>query len=807
MSATPVPATAGAPPSAAGRAQTPAAASEAGTLRVTLLRLAAFAGLAGFGAAHWATLVESPPSGRTLLVVLVATAGGALLVLLGTPLASRVAARAVRGRPRAARAVIVTLAVLVGLGTVALGLGAAGLPLRLLGPENWPELFDGLDRGLAGVEGVEWPYDGPDEWIRLTILLGAPFLLGIAATLAFFPARRGASLLHGAALVALLLVYGVAVTEQDPGEPLLRGLVLLVLLAAWLWLPRLGRREAAAGAAAVVAIGVLALPVAAALDGDRPWWNYRAWDWFGGGKAITFDWTHEYGPLDWPREGTTLLNIQSDRPHYWKAETLDTFDGLRWIHTDDNAQADLFAELPKQFGERQGSWDPGEYNPRWDEEIRVTVRSLTSDLIVGAGITHQVDDAAATLSSDGTARVQGEPLNEGDSYTIHAYAPDPGRALMRRSTAVGYPDQYLQYTRIYLPNPGDSAIDGVGLQGDAARTQAFEARQLLHIPFRDDPLGDHEEADRTLRESEYGRVYELAREWTAGSETPYDAVKAIEGRLQEDYRYAERVPTRELPLDGFLFEERRGYCQQFSGAMALMLRMIGIPARVAAGFSPGSYNRDSQEYRVRDLDAHSWVEVYFTGIGWVPFDPTPIRAPAESQSSGFLATSAARGDAGEVSNPRAGVAASERGTDTGAALAEDGGTSWVVQVLLLLVALFGLGLAASVAVRVRALRRLSPDELADAQLAELRRALARLNWEVPVTTTLLALERRLGRYAGPASASYAAGLRAHRYDPRAPRAPGIGARRALRRELSAGTGPGGRLRALLAIPPGGPRPV
>jgi hypothetical protein len=76
-----------------------------------------------------------------------------------------------------------------------------------------------------------------------------------------------------------------------------------------------------------------------------------------------------------------------------------------------------------------------------------------------------------------------------------------------------------------------------------------------------------------------------------------------------------------------------------------------------------------------------------------------------------------------------------------------------------------------------------------------------------VATTLLALERRLGRFAGPASASYAAGLRAHRYDPRAPRAPGVGDRRALRRELSAGTGLAGRLRALIAIPPGGPRPV
>ncbi len=232
---------------------------------------------------------------------------------------------------------------------------------------------------------------------------------------------------------------------------------------------------------------------------------------------------------------------------------------------------------------------------------------------------------------------------------------------MRRSTAVGYSDYFQRYTLIFLPNPGESATEGVGLQGDVGRSEAIELRSSVSVPLWGEQAFDGGDADEQLRSSDYRRVYDLALQWTAGEPTPYDAVKAIETRLQDEYTYAERVPTRPIPLDGFLFEERRGYCQQFSGAMALMLRMIGVPARVAAGFSPGSYNRDTKEFRVRDLDAHSWVEVYFTGIGWVPFDPTPIRAPAESQSSGLFATSAARGDAGEVSNPRTGVAAERVG--------------------------------------------------------------------------------------------------------------------------------------------------
>ena len=124
-------------------------------------------------------------------------------------------------------------------------------------------------------------------------------------------------------------------------------------------------------------------------------------------------------------------------------------------------------------------------------------------------------------------------------------------------------------------------------------------------------------------------MYRQALELTRNEPTAYDAVKNVELWLQNNFTYSEHVPSHDVPLMGFLQDDKRGYCQQFSGTMALMLRMAGIPARVAAGFSPGSYNKDTREYRVRDLDAHSWVEVWFPGIGWVPFDPTPARSPAQ----------------------------------------------------------------------------------------------------------------------------------------------------------------------------------
>ncbi len=214
----------------------------------------------------------------------------------------------------------------------ALALAAAGLPVRLLPPGAWDELGPELDRGLSGIRTVEWPYSGEEDWVRLVILFAAPAVLVVAAALAFWPARRGRGLLRALGLIVLLALYGTAVTEHDPGAPLVRGLVLFLAVAAWLWLPRMRAKEARVAALTVLAVGLLALPAAARLDAQTAVIDYQSWNWFGG-KDVTFDWNHSYGPLDWSREGATLLHIHSDKPLYWKAETLDGFDGLRWVRT------------------------------------------------------------------------------------------------------------------------------------------------------------------------------------------------------------------------------------------------------------------------------------------------------------------------------------------------------------------------------------------------------------------------------------------------------------------------------------------
>jgi transglutaminase-like putative cysteine protease len=788
-----------------GRTPAPAAAGRPGTLDTggsaralaaapadsLVMRLVAFAALGLFATAHWDSLVADPPTGRMLLVLLVVTGGGAALALLG--------------RAPVPRPVVHVAAALIALVVLALSLMAAGLPGRFLLPAHWSEFFDGLDRGLAGVQGVDWPYDGPEEWIRLTVLLGAPALLTIAAVLAFWPARRGHAALRFAGLATLLLLYGTAVAEHDPGQPALRGLVLLVLVGAWLWLPRLPRREAVVAGAVVASVGVLSLPMAAALDADRAWWDYRAWDWFGTGKVITFDWNHSYGPLDWSRAGATVLYVKSDHPHYWKAETLDGFDGLRWYRLSDLDEVQYGPQVAFTKSVIRGRWNYNEYNQEWDHRIRFTVRSLSTPFVVGAGVVLKVDGAPARVSGDGTARLLGgRRLEEGDTYFVRAYAPNPTKSQMEHAPQ-GYVDDKVRYTSLQLPRRSDSAIRELRTGSTLADQEQFaRLRPNIFVPLRGSPdSGSGPDAIRMLRKSVYAPMYQQALALTQDAPTVYDAVKNVEVWLQDSFTYAERVPSHRIPLMGFIEQDKRGYCQQFSGAMALMLRMAGIPARVAAGFSPGSYNKDTGEYRVRDLDAHSWVEVWFTGIGWVPFDPTPERSPAQSQSSA-LATSAAAADAGEGAQIRGGVAAEVTAQGAGGPSNGDGG-GWVLAALILLLAVAPLTVAGLlIGLRLSRLRALPPEAVAEVQLSELRRALVRLGWDLPASTTLLGLERRLGRFAGPASEAYASGLRANRYDPRAPSAPSLSERRALRRELTRGS-VFDRLRGLLAIPPLAPR--
>ncbi len=748
------------------------------------LRLVVFAAFAAYGTSHWAMLVAEPSAATILAIVAAATACAVALAALE--------------RSRLSRRLVTALAALTVLAALAAGLVASGVAPRLLLPSGWSEFAEQIDKALLGVQSVDWPYDGPDEWIRTTILLGAPLLLTAAAALAFWPApvemRRP---LRGAALVLMIALYAIAVTTNSPGSPLLFGALLLALIAAWLWLPRLGAREWLTGGAVIGAVALLAVPAATALDGDGPWLDYRSWSPFGADSGVAFSWDHSYGPLDWPRQGTTLLNVRSEQPHYWKVQSLNSFDGFRWFRATGDEQLDLSAELPFDRGDARsdsGPWRYGRLNPDWNDEIHFSVRSLSTELLVGAGLTYNVRGAAAVPSADGTTQLLGT-LGRGDSYTIRTYQPTPTATVMA-GAPTAYPDWAERYTELALPTSGTDA-------------------NTVVVPPRGNRTTDSEraDADTALSGSVYSRVYELASGLTAGSTSAYEAVTTIETHLRDSYRYNEQVPEHAYPLESFLFEDRQGYCQQFSGAMALMLRMVGIPARVVAGFSPGTLNRKSGEYRVRDLDAHSWVEVYFPGIGWVTFDPTPRAsdsasggAPAATGASpAGIVTQSSAGPEQDLSDAGAQARDSQlEGGSVGQNRSESDSGGPATSVLILAAGLAALALVCALvfAIRVRRRNALGREQLAEAEIAELRTALERLGWKLSPATTLLALERELATAVGPRAAAYAGALRRYRFDPQGSQPPGPADRRALRHALGRASGPLGPLRALIAIPPG-----
>ncbi len=130
-------------------------------------------------------------------------------------------------------------------------------------------------------------------------------------------------------------------------------------------------------------------------------------------------------------------------------------------------------------------------------------------------------------------------------------------------------------------------------------------------------------------------VAELAQQLTAGAATPYDKAKAIEAYLRT-IPYNDAIPAPPAgvdPLEYFLFDIKEGYCDYYATAMAMMLRVVGIPARTASGYAEGMFDEESGAYYVTERDAHTWVEVFFPEYGWIEFEPTAGESPLDRPQS------------------------------------------------------------------------------------------------------------------------------------------------------------------------------
>lgn len=210
----------------------------------------------------------------------------------------------------------------------------------------------------------------------------------------------------------------------------------------------------------------------------------------------------------------------------------------------------------------------------------------------------------------------------------------PGDAVALRVLGAAQP--YFFSSPIRQGNRG-------GLEYDQARPgglkyEVYLPPKGLVVPERAAPeqLARYLTIPRSMPE----RIRHLARDMSRGAVEPVAIARALERGLREGYRYDLSSPSgaAEDPLDHFLFESKRGHCEFYSTAMAMMLRVRGVPSRNVTGFVGGTYNRFGSFYAVRQGDAHSWVEAYLPDLGWTRFDPTPpSNAAPQAVTEGFVA--------------------------------------------------------------------------------------------------------------------------------------------------------------------------
>ncbi len=731
----------------------PRKAQEEATSR-SFVQLGAFAALGLYGVLRWGTMLRPVPVGRLLGLLALALA---IAVLAEVPAARR--------RP---------VAILIGVvGAVAI-LPISGIALAWITHVRIAVTADAIGQGLSALPRVLVPYDGINYPVREVIVMGAGVLLLDAGMILAFAPRSLGEIRSAVAALPLIVLAIVPSALTRPPVPYLHGIILFALVAAFMWGERVRRLRSVAAVAVVGVAGLGAMLAAARLDPRSPWINFQALAGsLAPGHGESFDWSQTYGPLKWPRTGHEVLEVQAREPDYWKAQDLDAFDGRGWV-TGAASGGDPSAGLaPSALA-------------RWTQTLQVTLGAMSTNDVIAAGAAAEPSHIAGVLlpgASTGTWQAA-STLGPGDSYLVKVYAPHPSATALTRDTGSYASAPLASFLSLTLP-PFSFTDRGVRFP--------VQSTSVAFAPFgsgrqpADSVTG--QAAEPVLAASPYARAYALSRRLAGGAATPYDYLLAVMKYLGHGYAYSEDTLPSRYPLMSFLFGAKSGYCQQFAGAMALLLRMGGVPARVSAGFTTGTYDAPRRAYVVTDIDAHAWVEAWFPHYGWVRFDPTPGSAPARG---GHVALPAITQDNITKPLPAKPVRRPEPGAQTPGAKtkAHAAGSSTAVAVLLAVLAVILIA-AGTAALRIRRARR-------EDQLVELERAFARCGRPLGPGVTLAVLEQRFR--SSPDAAAYVRALRLARYGGGGS-PPTFAQRRAIREALAVGRGAPGRLRAWWALPP------
>ncbi len=637
---------------------------------------------------------------------------------------------------------------LVSVAGVALWLSFGAQPWEILPFRNEHVLeptLESLGLGVGDYYGVVLPFDPLRHPEMHSVLLLAIF--GFVSLVALLIASERP---FSAAAVTVAAI-GWPATLLDAGAAAIGALALAAVL--WIFLV-LRVRTVSAGAvgalASVLVIAGAAWVSTATTFAQQAALEWERWDFRGlPAKAlgVRFVWEANYDGISFPPTKTVVLEIEGpQQAEYWRASTLDLFTADRWIE-------ELFPRLIARAN-RTVPFDrltPPRTRNRgnWVEQ-RVKVKALVDDRIVAAGTPVALD--APSLGtvfylSGGVVRAR-QSLDAGTRYRVWSYVPDPSPAALAAAPA-RYPEEASRFLTVW----------GMRLSpfGEAGRETRM-ARLLAdpqHAAF-----------------GAYRPLYDEARRIAADAESPYAAVLALESwfRREGGFHYDEQPPrSRDLPpLVHFVTVTKAGYCQHFAGAMAVMLRLLGIPSRVAVGFTSGTYGGGA--WKVTDHDAHAWVEAWFPNYGWVPFDPTPGRGTFAGIYSYASENAQAVAALGRGEFLRQAPLTDRRRRD-GANVPVDVGTAndkapSLIGVVLVLGALWavGVGIGKAVVRRARYVTR-DPRRAATASRQELVAFLRDQGVAIAASATLGSLQHTVQRELGLDGRSFATAAARARFGP------------------------------------------
>jgi transglutaminase-like putative cysteine protease len=657
-------------------------------------------------------------------------------------------------------------------------------------------MLEQLQSGARAYTHDQFPLDlVPGSGVQAVVSLTVYGIIGLAAFLAL-------SLRLALPAIAIVLgVLGFGFTTDYIDKLVWAPLAFLLLAGCMLVLSRSLRRErwratdALAGAATATIAALLALSLlgATSVAASTPLGDWRTWGLAGPGEArLGFDWMQSYLRVLNEPSNARVMRVKSSVASYWRANTLAAFDGTSWYggsSTDDqlvvgpDAGSGIYT-VPRRDPEPPGGFVTESFD---------IVSTFTDHLFTGGTPRSLLLDRDLMLwVSDARALRLNRPVGPTLRYTITAVVPQvKPEDLLDRGRE--YPADVLgSYTS--LPFPALSDL------GTLAPESAWRAAM-------GDSPGDRE----------WLELYRLNQDIVGAATDPYRITLQVEEYLRSRFVYSLEPPATDYisPYAAFLFSTRTGYCQHFAGAMALLLRFNGVPARVAVGFAAGEKAVDGS-FVVTRKDAHAWVEVFFPDVGWLPFDPTPgrtIPGPGASSASVGFVDPAAAGGAGatgdEAAAGDAGAGAGPRGPrmEVGAGAAGSGGQTpapsgpfpWPLAVAAVAIFLVAWPAGRAALLR-RGLRRGSYAGRLQASLALVFTDLRGYGVNVPPSQTLdetaRLLTRDLGLDAGPLVERVQAVFFGGRAATQEDLAHVAAFRRELRRRMRARRG---RVRSLLAL--------